>query len=190
MAIKLMPGGHPYHAIAEAAGNAAREGNITADRIAAIIVCRPGLTELPGPLHPADLIDMAHSPAYFAAAGAADRDFSWVHAGPEKIADPVIHRLIDIVSVGPQPSAEVDRYRQGATVTIRTVDGAESSNTVLVPKGAGQLGITWTEIDAKYRTLVPASGLNTQKIDASLSFIHGIRAARSVKPLIALLRPA
>src|SRR5262249_21781413 len=28
MAVKLMPGGHPYHAIAEAAANAAREGNI------------------------------------------------------------------------------------------------------------------------------------------------------------------
>ena len=28
MAIKLVPGGHPYHALAEAAANAAREGNI------------------------------------------------------------------------------------------------------------------------------------------------------------------
>jgi len=28
MAIKLIPGGHPYHALAEAAANAAREGNI------------------------------------------------------------------------------------------------------------------------------------------------------------------
>ena len=28
MAVKLVPGGHPYHALAEAAANAAREGNI------------------------------------------------------------------------------------------------------------------------------------------------------------------
>ena len=77
------------------------------------------MTALPGPLHPADLIDMAHSPAYFAAAGVADHAFSWVHASPAKIADPVIHRLIDLVRVGPPPTEDVARYRQGATVTIR-----------------------------------------------------------------------
>ena len=53
---------------------------------------RPGLTALSGPLHPKDLVDMAHSPAYFTAAGVADREFSWAHATPAKIADPVIHR--------------------------------------------------------------------------------------------------
>jgi 2-methylcitrate dehydratase PrpD len=190
MAIKLMPGGHPYHAIAEAAANAARDGNIPAERIAAIIISRPGLIELTGPRHPADLIDMAHSPAYFAAAGAADRDFSWVHAGSEKIADPVIHRLIDKVMVGLQPSENVDRNRQGATVVIKTIDGTEYSSTVHVPKGAGQLGIAWTDIDAKYRALAPASGLSTQKVEASLSAIHVIRKATSVRPLIELLRSA
>jgi 2-methylcitrate dehydratase PrpD len=188
MAIKLMPGGHPYHAIAEAAANAARDGNITADRIETIIVSRPNLTVLTGPLHPVSLIDMAHSPAYFAAAGAADRDFSWVHASPEKISEPIIHRLIDKVAVGPQPTEKTDRYQQGATVTIRTIDGAESSSTVYVPKGAGQLGIAWTDIDAKYRALVPSSGLNAQKIEASLAAIHSIRESKSVKALIELVR--
>lgn len=97
MAIKLVPGGHPYHAIAEAAGNAAREAAVTADQIASITIHRPGMTTLTGPLHPGNLIDMAHSPAYFAAAGAADRGFSWIHASAAKIADPVIHALIDKV---------------------------------------------------------------------------------------------
>ena len=69
MAVKLVPGGHPYHALAEAAANAAREGNIGADEVESITVSRPGMTALTGPLHPADLIDMAHSPAYFTAAG-------------------------------------------------------------------------------------------------------------------------
>jgi 2-methylcitrate dehydratase PrpD len=32
MAVKLVPGGHPYHALAEAAANAARDGNIAPDR--------------------------------------------------------------------------------------------------------------------------------------------------------------
>ncbi len=47
---------------------------------------------------------MAHSPAYFVAAGVADREFSWVHASAAKIADPVIHRLIDWIVVGAPPT--------------------------------------------------------------------------------------
>ena len=87
MAIKLVPGGHPYHAIAEAAANAARKGNVAAAEVASITISRQGMTKLRGPLHPADLIDMAHSPAYFAAAGVADHGFSWQHASDGKIAD-------------------------------------------------------------------------------------------------------
>jgi 2-methylcitrate dehydratase PrpD len=51
MAFKFVPGGHPYHAIAEAAANAAREGNITPETITAIVVSRPGLSKLSPPLH-------------------------------------------------------------------------------------------------------------------------------------------
>src|SRR5207248_1291501 len=75
MAVKLVPGGHPYHALAEAAANASRDGNIAADEIESITISRPAMTRLTGPLHPQDLVDMAHSPAYFTAAGAADREF-------------------------------------------------------------------------------------------------------------------
>ena len=74
MAVKLVPGGHPSHALAEAAANAAREGNIAAAEIDSITVSRPGMTALTGPLHPKDLVDMAHSPAYFVDAGVADRE--------------------------------------------------------------------------------------------------------------------
>src|SRR5438105_5977429 len=133
MAIKLMPGGHPSHALAEAAANAAREGDILPEAVESITVSRPGFTALTGPLHPTDLIDMAHSPAYFVAAGAADRDFSWVHATAEKIGDPLIHRLIDKIQVG-APPADASRYRQGATVTIQTTDGRPGASPVLHPK--------------------------------------------------------
>jgi 2-methylcitrate dehydratase PrpD len=146
------------------------------------------MTALSGPLHPADLIDMAHSPAYFLAAGVADREFTWAHAGPAKIADPVIHRLIDQVRVGPPPTDNAARYRQGATVTIRTTDGREVTSTVYVPKGAGILGIDWSDIDAKYRTLVPLSGLPAQQIEASLDLIHRFRDITDVSELTGLLR--
>jgi 2-methylcitrate dehydratase PrpD len=148
------------------------------------------MTALTGPLHPADLIDMAHSPAYFLAAGVADRNFSWMHATPQKIADPRIHRLIDKVQVGPPPSENAARYRQGATVTIRTSDGHEVTSTVHVPKGAGTLGIDWADIDAKYRTLVPLSGLPDSQIEASLALIHRFRDVTDAGELTRLLRIA
>ena len=188
MAVKLVPGGHPHHATAEAAANAARDGNIAPGEVASIVISRPGMTTLPAPLHPADLIDMAHSPAYFAAAGVADHAFTWAHASGGKIADPVIHRLIDLVRVGPPPTDDAARYRQGATVTIHTHDGRSSTSTVYVPKGAAALGIAWSDVDAKYRTLMPASGLPTHAIEASLGVIHEFRQLTEVTALSNLLR--
>ena len=188
MAIKLVPGGHPYHAFAEAAANAARAGNIKPDEVASITVSRPGLTRLSGPLHPENLIDMAHSPAYFTAAGVADREFGWIHASAAKIADPIIHRLIDKVSVGPQPTESIARYRQGARVTIGTHDGRSFTTTVYVPKGSAMLGVAWTDIEAKYRTLMPNSGLDATRIEASLATIRNFSKAPNVSPLIEMMR--
>jgi 2-methylcitrate dehydratase PrpD len=189
MAIKLVPGGHPHHALAEAAANAARDRNITPAQVESITLSRPGVTALAGPLYPTDLIGMAHSPAYFLAAGAADHSFSWVHATPAKITDPVIRRLIDKVRVGAPPTEDIQRYLQGATVTIRTTDGRTSTSTVYSPKGAGMRGIAWADIDAKYRTLMPHSGLADRQIEASLGVIRGFRQVPNVSVLTNLLRP-
>ncbi len=187
MAVKLVPGGHPHHALAEAAANAARAGGFAAAEIETITLSRPGVTALAEPLHPSDLIGMAHSPAYFLAAGAADQDFSWVHATAAKIDDPVIHRLIDKVRVGPPPVENIERYRQGATVTIRATDGRTSTNTVYMPKGAGMLGIAWDDIEAKYRALTPAVGLSPERVEASLALIHDFRRAPRAAALTELL---
>ncbi|MGE3538084.1 MAG: MmgE/PrpD family protein [Candidatus Tectimicrobiota bacterium] len=188
MAIKLVPGGHPHHALAEAAANAARAGDIAPEAVESITLSRPGVTALEGPLHPADLIDMAHSPAYFLAAGVADKDFSWVHATAAKITDPIIHQLIDKVRVGAPPTEHVAQYRQGATVTIRTTDGREISHTVYAPKGSGMLGIAWTAVDAKYRTLMPKAPLSHSAIEASLQVIHDFHQVTHVSALLDLLK--
>ena len=188
MAIKLVPGGHPYHALAEAAANAAKQEAITPGEIESITVSRPGFTALTGPLHPTDLIGMAHSPAYFLAAGAADREFSWIHATSEKIGDPVIHQLIDKVRVGAPPTENVSRYRQGATVTIRTKDGRVSTSTVFEPKGAAVRGIAWDDVDTKYRMLLPSAGVPDRQIEASLALINEFRDVDDVSKLIGLLR--
>ena len=188
MAVKLVPGGHPYHALAEAAANAARVGNIAAEEVERIIVSRPGMTALSEPLHPTDLIGMAHSPAYFTAAGAADRAFSWEHAGPVKIADPVIHRLIDKIEVAAPPSEFRRPYRQGASITICTTDGRSVTGTVYAPKGAACLGIDWSDVDAKYRALMPNSGLADSRIEESLALIHRFRNTPDASGLTNLLR--
>jgi 2-methylcitrate dehydratase PrpD len=44
MGIKLVPGGHPSHATAEAAANAARAGNVSPDEVETITISRPGFT--------------------------------------------------------------------------------------------------------------------------------------------------
>jgi 2-methylcitrate dehydratase PrpD len=182
-----MPGGHPYHAFGEAAGHATKALNIRPEDIVTIGLSRPGFTALTGPLHPVNLIDMAHSPAYFAAAGAADYGFSWQHATPEKIADPVIHALIDKVVVDPQPEFFSERYRQGALVMITLNNEATSTSTIYLPKGAAALGLDWADIDAKYRALMPASGLNEQAIEASLAVIHDFQNIKAVSALVDLL---
>jgi 2-methylcitrate dehydratase PrpD len=187
MAIKLVPGGHPHHALAEAAANAVRAGQIALDEVETITLSRPGVTALAGPLHPADLIDMAHSPAYFLAAGAADHRFSWEHATAAKITEPVIHQLIDKVRVGAPPTEQVERYKQGATVTIRTRDGRSFSSTVYAPKGSGMLGIDWDDVDAKYRTLMPQAQVRDHQVESSLQVIHDFRHVTHVSALTDLL---
>ena len=100
-----------------------------------------------------------------------------------------IHRLIDKIRVGAPPTDDVARYRQGATVTIRTTDGRTSTSTVYAPKGAGLGGIAWADIDAKYHTLMPHSGLPDRQVEASLAVIHDFRRVKNVSALTSLLQP-
>ena len=187
MAIKLVPGGHPSHSLAEASANAAKAGNLTPDEVETITLSRPGVTTLTGPIHPSNLIDMAHSPAYFLAAGVAEHGFSWANATEAKILDPVIHQLIDKVQIGPEPTQQVEQYKQGATVTIKTKDGRVFSSTVFAPKGAGTLGISWVDVDQKYLSLVPHSGVTNEQIKKSLDVIHNFGKVKKISELTSLL---
>ena len=193
MAIKLVPGGHPNHGIAEAAVNAAREGNLSADEVETITMAKPLSVKLRvGPLsppkHPKNLVDVAHTPAYFAAAAVADKDFSWIHATEKKILDPVIHQLIDKVRIGESPTQDVERFRHGATVTIKAKDGRSFTSTVYAPRGSGVRGIDWADVDAKYRALVAVTKLDSQKIEDAIKVIHAFRDVKDVSQLIRLLQ--
>jgi 2-methylcitrate dehydratase PrpD len=189
MAIKLVPGGHPHHAAAEAAANAAIAGNVNAEDVARITVSAAKYRTLPGPKHPMDLIGLAHSPAYIIAAAVADKGYGWVHASPAKVADPVIGQLIDKLTVDPNPPPYPDRFphHHGATVTIGLRDGREFSSHVDFPRGSGPRGIAWADVDEKYRTLVPLSGLAQERIEASLEVVHEFETVSTVSALTHLL---
>ncbi|MGZ5175956.1 MAG: MmgE/PrpD family protein [Burkholderiales bacterium] len=188
MGIKLVPGGHPHHAIAEAAANAARAGNVSADEVETITISRPGFQGFTGPQYPTDLIGIAHSPAYFAAAGVADRAFSWEHAFEDKINSPAIRGLLGKVRVTEPPTENLERYKSGAIVTIRTRDGRNHSSTVYAPRGAAILGIEWRDVEAKYRALAPFAKFSGENLEASMKVIRNFREVRKVSELINLLR--
>jgi 2-methylcitrate dehydratase PrpD len=189
MAIKLVPGGHPHHAAAEAAANAAILGNVNPADVTRILLSAPKYRTLPGPKHPTDLIGVAHSPAYFIAAAIADKGYGWIHASPEKVADPMISQLIDKISTDQDPKPYPDRFphHHGATVTITLKDGRQFSNHVDFPRGSGPRGIEWSDVDAKYRRLAPLSGLAPEKVEASLKVVHELEAAGSMSELTRLL---
>jgi 2-methylcitrate dehydratase PrpD len=188
MGIKLVPGGHPNHSTAEAAANAARVGNVSPDEVETIAISRPGFKALSGPQYPTDLIGVAHSPAYFAAAGVADRDFSWAHAFEDKINSPAIRGLLGKVRVADPPTENLERYKSGAIVTIRTRDGRSHSSTVYAPRGAAMLGIAWADVEGKYRALAPFAKYSGENLEASIKVIRNFREVKKVSELVGLLR--
>jgi 2-methylcitrate dehydratase PrpD len=187
LGIKLMPGGHPFHAVAEAAANAARDNNVAPEDVELIAISRPGF-QYANPENPTDLIGIAHSPAYFAAAAVADRDFTWAHASEEKIMDPRIRMLLARVRMAEPPTEHLERYRSGATVTLTTKNGRSYSNTVYMPKGAGARGIAWPDVEEKYRALVPHAMLSDGNVEASLVVVRNLSKVKSISELVGLLR--
>ncbi|MES2185483.1 MAG: MmgE/PrpD family protein [Pseudomonadota bacterium] len=190
MAIKLMPGGHPNHAVAEAAAQAAIAGQVDPYAVDRVIV---GATQLRdrrnGPTHPTDLIGIAHSMVYIVSAAIADRGFSWEHATAEKVADPRIRVLLDKVAYDPDTGPLPDRFthHHGGTVTIVMKNGQRFSHTCTAPRGSGPRGVEWADVDAKYRRLVPLSGLAGERIEESLQMIHGLDQLASVPAFTRLL---
>jgi 2-methylcitrate dehydratase PrpD len=187
MAIKLLPGGHPNHAIAQAAAEASRLANVAPDEVAAIICWRPGMYTLSGPTHPTDLIGVAHSPTYFAAAAVADREFTWAHASPRKFMDPTIGRLLKLVQVGEAPSEDVGPFKQGATVTVKTRDGRSYTSTVYAPRGSAINGIDWSDVEAKFKALCPLAGMSVEDIEKCAQLLREFRDVGHMRELIALL---
>jgi hypothetical protein len=59
---------------------------------------------------------------------------------------------------------------------------------VFEPTGSAALGVSWADIDTKYRTLMPASGLPELEIESSLTLLHDFRRLTDVSRLTRSLR--
>jgi 2-methylcitrate dehydratase PrpD len=194
MAIKLMPGAHPFHATAEAASDAAKLGRVDPNEVDKIIISSSvQWTKFKGEPHPRNLVDAAHSLYYFVAASIADGRFSWEHMDQAKMADPVIAALQDKVSFDPAPAPLPDRFphRHGGTVIIKMKNGEEFRSACKAPRGSGPRGVEWADIEAKYRALVARSGLATDRMEKSFALIrgfNGVNPATQLTSLIALDR--
>jgi len=187
LTIKIWPGATPLSAAVEAAINAARAGNVAPGAVASIRVAGPRFRALVGHKHPKDLVGAIHSLAYYLASAVADREFSWQHASMEKILDPTIDRLQDLVDVEPDSDPSRHTWGWGATVTIGMKDGSEFTSTVNAPRGSGPRGIEWADVEHKVRTLTPESGKSTADIEKMLELCHGFDELKDVGPLIALV---
>jgi 2-methylcitrate dehydratase PrpD len=190
MAIKLMPGAHPFHAVAEAAANAAIEGNVHPDEIKEVMISAAQMKDWMAPHHPTDLISAAHSVVYFVAAAIVDRGFTWKHINKESMVDPKIAALQDKVIFDPHPAPLPDRFthRHGGTVIITLKDGRKISNTCRAARGSGPTGVTWDEVDSKFNHLMPLSGLDAKRIQQIRESVRHFRTLPSVTHMTHLLR--
>ena len=190
MAIKLMPGAHPFHATAEAASDAARIGRVDPNEIKEVYISSSvQWTKFKGDPHPRNLVDAAHSLYYFVAASIVDGRFSWRHMDESKMIDPAIAALQEKIVFDPHPPPLPDRFphRHGGTVIIRMNNGEEFRSTCQSPRGSGPRGIEWADVEDKYRALVPLAGLSSHRVDESLALIRGFDAPDSVSRLVALI---
>jgi 2-methylcitrate dehydratase PrpD len=187
LAVKLWPGAHPFSGTLEAAVNAAREANARPEDVAKILVAGPNRTTVGGSRRPKDLAEAIHSLPYFVASAVADKDFSWVHATEAKIFNPVVTRLMDLVEVDPAPPAVTYKWSWGGTATIVTKSGARFTSTVDAPRGSAPRGISWSDVDGKYRALMPDSTLPVKRIEESLSVIHGFEKVKNVAELMRMI---
>jgi 2-methylcitrate dehydratase PrpD len=189
VAIKLNPGVWYYSSTVEAAVNAARQSAVPPEEVAKILVSSPRLKTLLGSRHPKDFFEAIHSVPYFIASAVADKDFSWVHASPAKIASPVAARLMPLVELDPSPNPVHYDWPWGGTVTIVTRSGARYPSTVDAQRGSAPRGIEWSDIEAKYRILMPDARLPGNRSEEALSAVRRLDQMKNVSELTRMIQP-
>jgi 2-methylcitrate dehydratase PrpD len=198
MAIKLIPGAHPFHVFAEAATAAVLENDIDVDAVARIIISGQQLTgvqmkEWVDIRHPQNLSDAAHSVVYFVAAAVADAKsggFTWEHMDAVKMADPRIARLQDLVEVDPRPLPLTNPrfvHLDGGHVSIETKSGGVFDKHVQLPSGSARV-VQWPAVREKFRRLVGSAGMPGDQVEETLRRIESFESLTRPSELTELLR--
>lgn len=197
MAIKLIPGAHPFHVFAEAATAAVVENDVALDAVASIIISGEQLTgvqmkEWIDIRHPRNLSDAAHSIVYFVAAAVADAasgGFTWEHMDAAKMADPRIARLQDLVEVDPNPLPLTNPrfvHLDGGRVSIVTKAGAVFAKHVQLPSGSARV-VQWPAVRQKFRRLVGNAGMPEGQVEDVLGRIERLEHLAEPSELTDLL---
>jgi len=198
MAIKLIPGAHPFHVFAEAATTAMLENDIDLDAVARIIISGAQLTGVQTKdwidiRHPGNLSDAAHSIVYFVAAAVADArsgGFTWEHMDAAKMADPRIATLQDLVEIDPDPPPLTNPrfvHLDGGRVSIVTKSAKVFTTHVQLPTGSARV-VQWPAVREKFRRLVGTAGMPEHQVDEILRRIEHFEDLASPSELTALLQ--
>jgi len=198
MAIKLIPGAHPFHVFAEAATTAMLENDIDLDAVARIIISGAQLTGVQTKdwidiRHPGNLSDAAHSIVYVVAAAVADArsgGFTWEHMDAAKMADPRIATLQDLVEIDPDPPPLTNPrfvHLDGGRVSIVTKSAKVFTTHVQLPTGSARV-VQWPAVREKFRRLVGTAGMPEHQVDEILRRIEHFEDLASPSELTALLQ--
>jgi 2-methylcitrate dehydratase PrpD len=198
MAIKLIPGAHPFHVFAEAATAAVLESGADLDDVARVIISGEQLTgvqmkEWIDIRHPRNLSDAAHSIVYFVAAAVADAKsggFTWEHMDAAKMADSRIARLQGLVEVDPNPLPLTNPrfvHLDGGRVSIVTKSGRVFTKHVQVPSGSAR-HVQWPAVREKFRRLVGNAGMPEDHSETILRRVETFEGLASPFELTQLLR--
>ena len=198
MAIKLIPGAHPFHVFAEAATAAVLENDIALDDVVRIIISGRQLTGVQmrdwiDIRHPRNLSDAAHSIVYFVAAAAADATsggFTWQHMDAATMADPRIARLQDLVEVDPNPPPLTNPrfvHLDGGRVSIVTTSAAVFTKHVQLPSGSARL-VQWPAVRDKFRHLAGHAGMPGDQVEEALRRIENFEDLATPSGLMDRLR--
>jgi 2-methylcitrate dehydratase PrpD len=198
MAIKLIPGAHPFHVFAEAATAAVLENDIELDAVTRIIISGAQLTgvqmnEWIDIRQPKNLSDAAHSVVYFVAAAMVDAKsggFSWEHMDAAKMADPRIARLQHLVEVDPEPPPLTNSrfvHLDGGRVSIVTKSAEVFTKHVQRPSGSARV-VHWPAVREKFRRLVGNAGMPGDQVEEILRRIESFDGLSSPFELTDLLQ--
>jgi 2-methylcitrate dehydratase PrpD len=198
MAIKLIPGAHPFHVFAEAATAAVLENDVDPDDVASNTISGAQLTGVHMKdwidiRHPSNLSDAAHSVVYFVAAAVGDAKsggFTWEHMDAAKMPDPRIGRLQDLVEVDPDPVPLTNPrfvHLDGGRVSIVTRSSKVFTKHVQFPSGSARV-VQWPVVREKFRRLVGDAGMPAEQVEDILRRIESFESLESPSDLTSLLR--